>query len=570
RGILTAILDVTKVKVAAAEAIFAVIGVLADERINLGTTLTLSADQGPRIDRNALPVILVPGLTGDPTSIANIRTQLSNTGVYRPLPVTSFPGLKNGVLTNAGLLGAEFSRVRSTILANFIPTSINLPVDAVGFSAGSILSRQFVSTLLGANPAGVGSLTQIGPPNHGSILVKNREAAEEVVRTQVPATVRLLFPGATRVAAEVSTWPFFTLEEAGRFPGASDLAPNTQVLTALNNSLPFSTLNRQFVIAGTKSLSRELDDIFKETNDGLVSRNSASLDGLGGPPITDIPRDHFQLPRDAQTVAEVPKHLSDWYVVTDVTPGTITPGQATTFTITIMHNFNREARSLVAGLFDANATQIVSTAKSIPNTGLNTTQMTLDITSIAIPATAPRPISLVVASDADIGGITTADLPTQTPGDAKMNLVRVGQSSRVGIFQRVVAGKLMLVAIGPTGAQLDYVIPGVEPEAITLKFRNVRDLTIQYTGVSANFTPLNLVDRIVLRGSQPEFQTIILQLDTLVDNFGRQAVNHDLDIVDGVDAGGFICIASISSSQSPNLIEFLLGSFGFQLRDCPE
>lgn len=194
--ILTATLDLTKV--AAAEAIFAVIGVLPDDLINLGTTLTMEADQGPSIDRNALPVILVQGLFGDPSSLTNIRTQLANTGLYRPLPVTSFPGLKNGVLTNAGLLGSEFSRTRSTILSGFIPTSVNLPVDIIGYSAGAITARQFISNLFGVNPAGVRSSIQIGPPNHGSILVKNREAAEEAVRTQIPATLRRLFLGRFR------------------------------------------------------------------------------------------------------------------------------------------------------------------------------------------------------------------------------------------------------------------------------------------------------------------------------------------------------------------------------------
>ncbi|MFQ5881204.1 MAG: hypothetical protein ACE5I9_01845 [Candidatus Methylomirabilales bacterium] len=367
------------------------------------------------------------------------------------------------------------------------------------------------------------------------------------------------------------------LEDAGRFPGVSEMAPNTPVLNALNQSLPFSTLNRQFVIAGTRPLSPTLDQILRQAgegdNDGIVSVNSASLNGQGGPAgtITEILSDHLELPRVPETVAEAPKHLSDWYVVTDVTPTRITPGQPTTLTLTIKHNFNRQARTLVVVLFDANATQLVSNSATIPNTGLATTQMTLEITSTTIPTTALRPISLVVATDADIGSITAADLITQSPPGGNMNLVRVGLTSRLGIFQRVVGGELMLVAIGPTGAQLGYIIPGVEPEAIKLKFKNVRDLTIQYTGLDAEFDPLTgqkITKSILLNGSQTEFQTIILQLDTLIDDFGIQAVNHSLDFVYRVDAGGFICIASISGS--PNLLDFLSLRFGFQLRDCPE
>lgn len=128
--------------------------------------------------------------------------------------------------------------------------------------------------------------------------------------------------------------------------------------------------------------------------------------------------------------------------------------------------------------------------------------------------------------------------------------------------------KQMWVAIGPVGAMLIYLIPGVEPEMITLKYKNVRNLVIQYTGAEDDFETIGVFKRSMLNGSQTEFQTITLQLDTLIDPFGRQAINHELDFIDEVDAGGYLCIASISGSLNPGA--FLADDFGFQWRECPE
>jgi hypothetical protein len=129
--------------------------------------------------------------------------------------------------------------------------------------------------------------------------------------------------------------------------------------------------------------------------------------------------------------------VNEWYAVTDVTPGSITPGQPATITITIKSSFRRQQQTLVAALFDGNAVTLAATSAIIPNSGPATTNLSLEVTPTTIPSSTPRPISLVVASDADIATITPADLGNQVAGDP-MTLVRVGQASRLPIYQRAV------------------------------------------------------------------------------------------------------------------------------------
>lgn len=130
--------------------------------------------------------------------------------------------------------------------------------------------------------------------------------------------------------------------------------------------------------------------------------------------------------------------VNEWYAVTDVTPGSITPGQPATITITIKSSFRRQQQTLVAALFDGNAVTLAATSAIIPNSGPASTNLSIEVTPTTIPSSAPRPISLVVASDADIATITPADLSNQVAGDP-MTLVRVGQASRLPIYQRVVS-----------------------------------------------------------------------------------------------------------------------------------
>ncbi|MGH7430561.1 MAG: hypothetical protein ACREI5_01905, partial [Candidatus Methylomirabilales bacterium] len=262
--------------------------------------------------------------------------------------------------------------------------------------------------------------------------------------------------------------------------------------------------------------------------------------------------------------------VNEWYAVTDVTPGTITAGQATTLKITVKSNFSRQPRTLVAALFDGNAVRLASTEALIPNNGLATTQMSLDITPTTIPNIAPRPLSLVVGTDADIAAVTRADLRNEAPVST-MALVRVGQTSRLPIYQRLVTPQLLRVLTFPQSSiDLTCPIPGVEPETVTLKFKNVGNFTIQYLATSADHEPQFNFKNVTFDRSQTEFQTVTLKLDNLVNESGQRAVNHILQTFgDLLTTDAFVCIQSISGIPD---LQFGNCSFGdrWTLRECPE
>jgi len=264
--------------------------------------------------------------------------------------------------------------------------------------------------------------------------------------------------------------------------------------------------------------------------------------------------------------------VNEWYAVTDVTPGTITAGQATTIKISVKSNFSLQPRTLVAGLFAGNAVKLASTSALIPNNGPTTTQMSLDITSTTIPNIAPRPLSLVVGTDADIATITRADLRNQVPVNT-MNLVRVGEASRLPIFQRLVTPQLLRVLAFPQSSiLLTCTILGLETETITLKFKNAGNFIIQYLATSADHEPQFNFKNLTFDSSQAEFQTVTLKLDNLVNERGQRAVNHILQMFgDLLSTDAFVCIQSISG------VPDLIGQFGncvfsdrWTLRECPE
>ncbi len=262
--------------------------------------------------------------------------------------------------------------------------------------------------------------------------------------------------------------------------------------------------------------------------------------------------------------------VNEWYAVTDVTPGTIAAGQATTIKITVKSNFSRQARTFVAALFDGNAFKLASTSATIPETGPATTQISLDITSTTIPNIAPRPLSLVVGTDADIATITRADLRNQVPVNT-MNLVRVGEASRLPIYQRLVTPQLLRVLAFPQSSiLLTCTILGLETETITLKFKNAGNFIIQYLATSADHEPQSNFKNLTFDSSQAEFQTVTLKLDNLVNEFGQRAVNHILQMFgDLLTTDAFVCIQSISGIPD---LQFGNCSFGtrWTLRECPE
>jgi hypothetical protein len=267
-----------------------------------------------------------------------------------------------------------------------------------------------------------------------------------------------------------------------------------------------------------------------------------------------------QLGNEAGAVAG---KVNDWFAVTDVTPSTITPGQATTITITIKSNFSRQPRALVAALLDANASQLASTAVIIPNTGPTTTMITLDITSNTIPANAPRPISLVVASDVDIGSITTTDLNAQNPVDVVMNLVRVGQNSRLPIYQRVVTGKIMWVS-GPNGSSSITFLNAFDttPFTFTWKFKNANLIKIFVAPIDNrdDFTD-GKPGRSEFTGTQADFSSFTISfVEPGVNTVGSFMI-IDADLTDG-----FLCISDVVSNGSASEISF----HRFTRRECPE
>ena len=206
----------------------------------------------------------------------------------------------------------------------------------------------------------------------------------------------------------------------------------------------------------------------------------------------------------------------------------------------------------------------------IPETGPATTQMSLDIAPTTIPNIAPRPLSLVVGTDADIAAVSRADLRNQTPINT-MNLVRVGEASRLPIYQRLVTPQLLRVFTFPQNPiLLTCPIPGVEPESVTLKFKNAGNFTIQYLATDDDYDPLSNFKNLKLNASQAEFQTVTLKLDNPVDQFGRRAVNHLLQMFgDLLTTDAFVCIQSISGIPD---LQFGNCSFGdrWTLRECPE
>jgi hypothetical protein len=223
----------------------------------------------------------------------------------------------------------------------------------------------------------------------------------------------------------------------------------------------------------------------------------------------------------------------------------------------------------VAVLFDGNGFKLASTEVLIQNSGPATSQITLDVTSTTVstdPTITPRPISLVVADAGDIGSITAADLNNQTPISV-VNLVRVGNVSRLPVYQRNMTGRVMLVLSSSTftvgGAQ--WVISTTEPFTITWKFKNVERITVFDSPGNANgeLATGGKFGELEFSGTQPDFSTFTISFAEP----GTDAV-FSLLFIEALLTDGFVCISDVTNAGRSVLSTNNLSRFRFG--ECPE
>ncbi|MFQ5992329.1 MAG: hypothetical protein ACE5NA_07805 [Nitrospiraceae bacterium] len=260
--------------------------------------------------------------------------------------------------------------------------------------------------------------------------------------------------------------------------------------------------------------------------------------------------------------------VNDWYAVTNVTPTTIAGGQATTLTVTVKSNFTRQARTLVAALFDGRTGKLAFTSALIPNNGPATTQIALDVTSTTIstdPTISPRPISLVVATAGDIGSITPADLNNQTPTGA-MNLVRVGEVSGLPIYQRPLTGRRMFV-LSSRGGGISFVTQfDTRPFTVTWKFKNAIDVGVFVQPLNAHGEFLDgKIGELHFSGTQSEFSTFTISFAEL----GKKSNAMSVLFIEASLNDGFVCILDVVRDGESQLLSGD-NHGGFSVRECPE
>ncbi len=260
--------------------------------------------------------------------------------------------------------------------------------------------------------------------------------------------------------------------------------------------------------------------------------------------------------------------VNEWYAVTDVSPSTITPGQSITLNISIKSNFTLQPRTLVAALFDGRAGKLASREVLILNNGPTTTQIALDVPSTAIstdPGIIPRPISLIVATAGDIGSITVADLSNQTPV-GPVNLVRVGEASRLPIYQRPLTGGRMFVSSSRGGAISFVKQFDTRPFTVTWKFKNaaVIDVFVQPLTADGDFLD-GKTGELHFSGTQPEFSTFTISFAEL----GERSNAMSFLAIDASLNDGFVCILDVVRDGESQLLSGN-NHGGFSFRECPE
>ncbi len=206
------------------------------------------------------PVVLVPGFANSPKVMRRWERSLRDDGF--PVRVFVDPRRGTGDLVEAAeRLGKLVDEVRTARGAD--------RVDIVGYSAGGVVSRVYVSLLGGA--ANIGTLVTIGSPHHGSAELE----AQEFVLQRIPKAARA-------VAA--------ALPEAQR-----QLAPGSELLVRLN-AQPVAP-------SGIRVVS-----IYAWGGDGVIRpANSPHLDGARNVPLATGQR---LLPHRRGRGQAGPDHLS--------------------------------------------------------------------------------------------------------------------------------------------------------------------------------------------------------------------------------------------------------------------
>ncbi len=200
-------------------------------------------DGGARADPPAPgPVLLVPGYGGSSQSLASLATALRAGG--RDVTVVALPERAQGDL------GAQAGVVATAATAALRRTGAD-SVDVVGYSAGGVVARLWVTELGGA--AAVRRLVTLGSPHHGTQL----------------ASLGALFEGACPVACQ-------------------QLAPGSSLLARLDGEpLP----------AGPDYLS-----LWTTEDDVVYPATSAVIEGVPSPSVQSICADdrvrHGGLPSD--------------------------------------------------------------------------------------------------------------------------------------------------------------------------------------------------------------------------------------------------------------------------------
>ncbi|WP_164860642.1 alpha/beta fold hydrolase [Rhodococcus sp. X156] len=121
--------------------------------------LTRSDDSAPVAEDRPGPVLLVPGYGGSTESLQNLAVKLRASG--REAEVVALPGEGTGDLT-------EQARVLDAAARAALQRTGAESVDVVGYSAGGVVARVWLSDLGGADVTR--RLVTLGSPHHGTNL----------------------------------------------------------------------------------------------------------------------------------------------------------------------------------------------------------------------------------------------------------------------------------------------------------------------------------------------------------------------------------------------------------------
>lgn len=212
---------------------------------------------GPGADRPVTgerpgPVLLVPGYGGDTAGLEQLAGQLERDG--RDAAVVPLPGDGTGDLN--GSADALDEAVTAALARTGAAT-----VDVVGFSAGGLVARLWVS---GADDDRVRRVVTLGSPHHGTDLAA---IAGSVLPSQCPVACRQMDPGGDLLAqlnagdetpdeaSWVSLWTTqdrtVTPPESARLDGALNIPVQSVCADAVvgHGQLPVDPLVQRIVVA---------------------------------------------------------------------------------------------------------------------------------------------------------------------------------------------------------------------------------------------------------------------------------------------------------------------------------